>query len=165
MQINTAGLAIIKEFEGLILLAEQDPAGIWSIGYGHTPAEPGEFITEKQADALLAEDVAKFDAAVSALVVKARTSENQFSAMVCLTYNIGPAAFRRSTLLRFHNAGNFPAAASQFAVWDKAHVDGHLVVLPGLVKRRAAEEALYVEVDDHMPVPGPFTEPDPVEGA
>ena len=66
-------------------------------------------------------------------------SQEQFDAMVCLTYNIGPAAFARSTVLRKHNAGDFPAAAKAFLMWNKAGGK----VLRGLTRRREAEAALY----------------------
>ena len=67
-------------------------------------------------------------------------NQNQFDALVSLCFNIGAGNFRSSTLLRVLNAGNLMAAADQFLVWDK--VAGQ--VSDGLVRRRAAERALFV---------------------
>jgi lysozyme len=64
--------------------------------------------------------------------------------MVSLTFNVGMQGFLGSSVRRLHNAGEFPAAAGAFLLWDKAHVDGQLVTLPGLLNRRRAEEALYL---------------------
>ena len=162
MEINAAGLAIIKESEGVVLTAIRDVAGVWTIGYGHTGPDvgPGLTITQAQADALLAADVASFSQAVTLLVtgptITVDTNVNQFSAMVSLAYNIGAAAFKSSTLLKDHLAGDFAAAQQQFAVWDKAHVDGALVVLSALTERRADEAALYgTSVEPQQPPPQP----------
>jgi len=154
---NAAGIAIIKDYEGLVLTATPDPGGVLTIGYGHTlDVHAGEMITEAQAEQLLAQDLATFEAGVSALL-NVPTTSNQFSAMVSLAYNIGlgrPATaskhatgFISSTVLADHNAQDFPAAAAAFALWDKGHVNGQLVVEPGLVARRAAESELYLTPD------------------
>jgi len=72
------------------------------------------------------------------------SSDNQFAAMVSLTFNIGTGAFLGSTVLHQHKAGNFEAAADAFLLWDKAHINGKLVVVPGLLNRRIDERALYL---------------------
>lgn len=135
VKINAEGLALIKRFEGCRLKAYRCPAGMWTIGYGHTgDVEPGTSITQHQAEVLLGYDLERFEAAVP------DASPNQFSAMVSLAFNIGTAAFGASTLLKRFKEGKIQAAADQFPRWNKAGGK----VLPGLVKRRAAERALFL---------------------
>ncbi|QTG15706.1 lysozyme [Agrobacterium tumefaciens] len=143
--INTAGLSIIKESEGLRLTAYNCPSFIPTIGYGTTKgltrADVGKKkITEAEAERLLKEDLKRFEADVSRLV-KVPVNENEFSALVSLVYNIGTGAFAGSTLLRYLNSGDKANAAGQFERWNK----GGGRVLNGLVKRRAAEKALFVK--------------------
>ena len=144
-RINAAGLAIIRASEGLALRAYLCPAGILTIGYGHTGNDvmPGMVITAAEADAFLARDLEFFEERVDhALAAQARerTTGNQFSAMVSFAFNVGPAAFKDSTLLRKHNAGEYQAAADQFLRWNRAR--GR--VLEGLTARRKAERSLYL---------------------
>ena len=144
MQVNDKGIAIIKEFEGCKLKAYLCPAGIPTIGYGHTGPDVkiGDIITQPQAEKLLRQDLEKFADGVAKAVGSAampRTTENQFAAMVSLAYNIGVGAFKTSSVLRAHKEGNIKAAAASFKLWNKAGGK----VLPGLVRRRAAEAALY----------------------
>lgn len=147
MTICQAALDLIKRNEGLRLEAYTDVAGIWTIGYGHTPAEPGQVIDEAQATALLLQDIAWAEKVVDAATDDVAISMNQYSAMVSLTFNIGAANFRNSTVLRMHRLGDYKAAAAAFLMWDKAHVDGELVEVPGLLRRRQEEAELYT-VDD-----------------
>jgi lysozyme len=138
-QINAEGLALIKEFEGLELKAYLCPAKVWTIGYGSTGAhvKPGMVITEAEAEQLLRKDLARFERAVARACPIA--TGNQFSAMVSLAFNIGEAAFEKSTLARLHKAGDYRGAAEQFPRWNKAGGK----VLAGLSRRRAREQALY----------------------
>src|SRR4028119_1870405 len=88
-QINQKGLALIKEFEGCQLEAYLCPAGVWTIGYGHTlSAAPGMSIDESKAEALLKEDLRKAEEAVDRLVT-VPINDNQFSALVSFVFNIG----------------------------------------------------------------------------
>lgn len=145
-EIDVAGLALIKRFEGLRLEADQDVAGIWTIGYGHTRGVvPGMTITEAQADQALADDLGGAEAVVDDATADVATGDNQFSAMVSLCFNIGSVNFRASTVLREHRAGAFAAAADAFLMWNKTHVDGVLQVVAGLTDRRTAERALYLQ--------------------
>ena len=146
-QITAEGLAMIKHFEGLRTTAYQDSVGVWTIGYGHTSMAgppmvyPGMVITAAEAEAILQQDLDIFERGVSqALTVT--THENQFSAMVSFAFNVGLSAYRNSTLLRKHNAGDFVGAANEFPRW--VYADGQ--VLPGLVRRREAERALYIKM-------------------
>ena len=132
---------MLKEFEGLRLKAYKCPAGIWTIGYGTTSdVEPGMEVTEAQAETFLKTDLAKFEAGVEALTKGSDTSDNQFSALVSLAYNIGINAFAGSTVLKRHKLGNKLGASRAFGMW----IRGGGRILPGLVRRREAEAALYM---------------------
>ncbi|MGD0930684.1 MAG: lysozyme [Candidatus Korobacteraceae bacterium] len=140
LSYSSTGLALTEQFEGLRLTAYQDSVGVWTIGYGHTGSDvrPGLTITQEQAGALLQQDVAGAVAAVNRLVTVTLT-QNQFDALVDFTFNEGQGNLASSTLLRELNAGNTAGAAAQFLVW--VYAGG--VQLPGLVKRRQAEAALF----------------------
>lgn len=141
MRTNTAGLSLIKSFEGCQLAAYKCPAGVLTIGYGHTGSDvtPSLVITAHRAEELLQLDLGKFERAV-ATALKVPVTANQFAALVALAYNIGPAALAKSTLLRRLNAGRTQEAADQFLVWNRA--GGR--VLAGLTRRREAERALFL---------------------
>lgn len=134
------GLALTMESEGFRASAYQDSVGVWTIGYGHTGSDvhPGLTITAEEAKALLASDVAWACACVNQMVT-VPLSQCQFDALVDLVFNIGVGNFERSTLLQLLNSGEMAAAAEQFVAWDKAGGN----VLPGLLKRRQAETALF----------------------
>jgi lysozyme len=138
-RINAAGLELIKQFEGLRLKAYRCPADVWTIGYGSTGmhVKPGSVITEARAEELLQEDLQRFEVAVAQAAGSA--TDNQFAAMVSLAFNVGEAAFAKSTLCRKHNAADYFGAANEFKRWDKAA--GR--VMAGLSRRRAAEAQIY----------------------
>jgi len=98
----------------------------------------GMTITREQAQDLLASDVAGAVACVNRAVTSA-INQNQFDALVDFTFNCGSANFLSSTLLKKVNAGDFAGAALEFHRWIYAKK----IELPGLVKRRAAEAALF----------------------
>ena len=163
--INRAGIALIKDSEGLRLQAYLCPAGVATIGYGHTRGvRLGKSISEAEADSLLADDLQ--DVAIKVMEMCTVTpNENQFAAMVSFGFNCGTEALRGSTVLRAHNQGNFQAAGRAFNLWNKAHVNGVLVVLPGLVARRAKECALYLtatQESDKTPMPQAVAEEAPL---
>lgn len=137
--INKAGLDLIRNFEGLRLKAYVCPAGVLTIGYGSTGphVKPGMTITAEQATELLVKDLSRFESAVARLCPV--TTDNQFSAIVSFAFNLGEGNLKNSTLRKLHNAGDYAGAAGQFGKWVRA--GGR--VLPGLVKRRAAEAELY----------------------
>lgn len=140
MNTNPTGIELIKQFEGLSIMAYKCFAGVWTIGYGHTgDVYPGQVITKQDAEALLRQDLGKFEKGISASLGGASTTDNQFSAMVSLAYNIGLVAFKSSSVLRHHREGNPEKAAQSFLLWDKAGGKA----LPGLARRRRAEAALY----------------------
>lgn len=138
-QINANGIALIKQFEGLRLKAYVCPAGVLTIGYGSTGpnVKPGMTITADEAEKLLLDDLVRFEQGVALQCPVA--TDNQFAALVAFAFNVGLENLRTSTLRRMHNEGDYVGAAGQFGRWNK----GGGKVLPGLVKRRAAESALY----------------------
>lgn len=141
MKINEAGLNLIKSFESCKLQAYQDIKGIWTIGYGHVGGEarPGAVINQAMADNLLRKDVEHTEQGVSRCV-KIPLNENQFSALVCFAFNVGVHALEKSTLLSYLNAGKLKEAAQEFERWDRASG----VEVPGLLRRRRAEKALFL---------------------
>ncbi|MFC7418338.1 glycoside hydrolase family protein [Iodobacter arcticus] len=150
-QINPAGLKLVKQFEGLYLQPYTCPAGVWTIGYGHTDGINASTanISEAEADALLAKDLAKVAAAIEKLV-KVKLHSNQFSALCSFTFNVGVSSLQHSTLLKKLNAGHDAAVPAEMARWNKARepASGQLKVLKGLVARRAAEASLWLESHD-----------------
>lgn len=141
MKTNKAGLEILKASEGCKLEAYLDTGRVPTIGFGHTKGvRLGQVITQAEADAFLAEDVHWAEEAVHKLV-KVPLTENQFSALVSLVFNIGLGQFAKSTMLRLLNAKEFTAAAEQFLRWT--HDNGK--ELSGLVKRRKAERLLFLK--------------------
>ncbi|TWB35742.1 lysozyme [Nitrospirillum pindoramense] len=143
--VNAAGIALTEESEGLNLTAYLCPAGHLTIGYGHTGPDvtEGMTITEAQAQDLLAQDLATAGNGVMAAVTVPLT-DNQYAALTDFAFNLGVGALTQSTLLRLLNQGDYQGAAAQFLVWDKAHVNGQLVTLPGLAARRQKEQALFL---------------------
>lgn len=143
--INQDGLDLTKQAEGLRLTAYLCPAHKLTIGYGHTGSDvkQGMTITEQQADALLAADLADAGEAVGK-AVKVPLDDNQYAALCDFVFNLGSGALLGSTLLKKLNARDYPGAADEFPRWDKAHVDGEVKTLPGLTRRRAAERTLFL---------------------
>jgi lysozyme len=139
MIVNDAGRQIIMDAESLRLDAYLCPAGTPTIGYGHTgDVKLGQKITRHQAEVILEHDLEQFEAGVAKLAPKANA--NQFSALVSFAFNVGLKALEKSTLLKEFNAGRLLNAANEFGKWT--HGGGR--ELPGLVKRRAAERALFL---------------------
>jgi len=145
MKTSANGLALIKKFEGLRTKAYRDAVGVWTIGYGHTSmagapkVTPGLVITESEAESILRRDLVQYEKAVEAALVRSPT-QNQFDAMASFCFNVGPANFRKSSILRHFNQGDSRKAADAFSLWTKAGGK----VLPGLVRRRAEERQLFL---------------------
>ena len=139
--INAEGLALIKSFEGCRLTAYRCPANVWTIGYGSTAGvKAGQTITQAEAEALLRKDLLRFEVGVE-IAVEVPLTDNQFAALVSFAFNVGLGALKSSTLLARLNARNYSEAAAQLDRWNKA--SGR--VLAGLVRRRAAEKALFLK--------------------
>ncbi|MCC5610131.1 glycoside hydrolase family protein [Nostoc sp. CHAB 5834] len=138
--INAEGLRLLQSFEGLYLEAYQDPVDVWTIGWGATEGVyEGMKITKAQAEEMLKKELSKFEAAV-ANAVKVQINDNQHSALVCFSYNVGARALFDSTLLKLLNQSKYQEAADQFLVWDKA---GGQALL-GLSRRRRSERSLFL---------------------
>lgn len=140
-RINKAGLAILKHYEDCRMESYQCPAGVWTCGWGSTGKDVtrGLVWTQKQCDERLTADLRRFEAGVEE-AVKVKVTDNQFSACVCLSYNIGLDAFLHSTLLRKLNAGDMSGASEEFQRWDKSGAR----ILRGLTRRRLAERDLFL---------------------
>jgi len=157
MRITQACVELVKQFEGCRLGAYVCPAGVLTIGYGHTSAagEPavteGMWINQARADQILGADLRNFADGVQDLV-NVDLQPNQFDALVSFAFNVGIGALGKSTLLKRVNEGRFDAVPAEFMKWTKGRVNGQLVDLPGLVRRRRAEAALWRGVDDSAPV-------------
>ena len=120
-----------------------DEGGISTIGWGTTKGvKMGDTITRDEADRLLLEDAQRFADHVKALV-KVPLNQNQTDALVSFVYNVGPAAFGKSTMLKLINQGLLEDAANQFVRWNRAGDQ----VLAGLTRRRMAERDLFLRAD------------------
>lgn len=144
MKVTTEGLALIREFEGFRAAAYRDATGVWTIGYGHTsraglpPVTRGMIISRDEAERILAADVAQFAQGVRSRLTRP-LNDQQFSALVSFAYNVGLGNFEKSSVRLAANAGDDARVQRRLALWVKA--GGR--TLPGLVRRRAAEAALY----------------------
>lgn len=136
---SQACIDLVKASEGCRLTAYRDSVGVLTIGYGSTGGiKEGQTITQEQAEAMLVDDL---DAAAEAVrkLVTVPLNQGQFDALCDFVFNLGEGRLRDSTLLRLLNQGRYGEAAAQFRFWVMA--GGH--PLPGLVKRRAAERAMF----------------------
>ena len=139
MQISQQGVELIKHFEGCRLEAYLCPAGIWTIGYGHTlDVKEGDRVDQEAAEAFLIEDLEEFEDHVQRLV-EVDLSQDQFDALVSWTFNLGYGNLAASTLLAKLNDGLYDEVPEQIKRWTRA--GGR--VLDGLVKRRNAEALLW----------------------
>lgn len=139
--ISQKGIDLIKEFEGFRSKSYKCPAGVWTLGYGHTVGvKPGMTVTREQAEAMLRKDLQIYEKHVADALGNTTTSQGQWDALVSFCYNAGPGNLKKSSMLRLHKQGNYKAAADAFMAW----VRGGGRVLPGLVRRRKAEKALYL---------------------
>ena len=131
--------SLLKEFEGLRLEAYLCPAGVPTIGYGHTRGDQlGTRISAEQADQLLTVDLERVRLQLMQSV-KVPVSEGQFKALLSFAYNVGAAAVKDSTLLKYVNAGKFEAAEREFSRWVYSKGER----LPGLERRRKREAEVF----------------------
>lgn len=141
MNVSLAGIAFIKQQEGLRQVAYRDSAGILTIGYGHTGSDvtQGIMVTESQAEQLLLKDLETAEKCVNNCV-KLSITQNQFDALISLAFNIGCGNFGQSHVLARLNDGDDANAANDFLNWS--HCNG--VEVPGLLARREAEKAMFL---------------------
>lgn len=141
MNYSQTGLHLTEQFEGCKLVSYLDQGGIPTIGYGHTKGiRPGMTCTQQQAEKWLLDDVQEAVDTVNRLV-QVPLNQNQFDALVDLTFNVGSGNFASSTLLRMLNIGSFQRAAAEFDRWNKSGG----IVRDGLTRRRLAEDNLFQE--------------------
>lgn len=149
MQTPKKAISLICEFQGFVPVAKPCPAGVLTVGFGTTVGvEVGDTMTQSAARLHLEKDLVELTAKVRELC-RPETTENELAAFISLAYNIGINGFTNSTVLRRHNAGDRQGAAEAFAMWNK--VKGK--VMAGLVRRRAAEAAVYMNYDACEPMP------------
>jgi lysozyme len=158
MRVASAGINLIKKYEGCRLRSYKCPAGIWTVGYGSTGphVKPNMVISQTEAEELLVKDLVRFERGVFSACKPATPSQAEFDAMVSLAFNIGLANFKKSSVLRLFKQGEKAKAASAFSMWIKAKnpKTGELEVLPGLVTRRNAEKNLFLKGADNRTVNG-----------
>ena len=153
-KLTPTGAALIKSFEGChksdgtLFKPYVCPGGVLTIGWGHTNHQGRQFDktarwTQQDCDDAFDEDMQTFASQITALV-KVPLKPNQFDALVSFGYNCGLGNLKSSTLLRKLNAGDYPGAALEFHRWNRSNGK----VLPGLVRRRAAESLLFQGIAD-----------------
>ena len=139
MRLSDAGIELLKNLEGFSTKAYREPDGSWSIGYGCNGSREGEEVTREEAEKILCCQIAAFERGIDSQVI-VDVTQQQFDALVIWAYNVGLGAAKTSTLLRKLNAGDAKGAAEEFLRWDKSGGK----VLPGLVRRRERERALFL---------------------
>jgi lysozyme len=159
-QVSKAAIELIKSFEGYRRSSAVLSNGRYTIGYGHTKSARADVeIPERDAEALLIYDLLEVTSAVNDLTFTPLT-QNQFDALVCFAFNIGLDNFRRSSVLRRVNEGNLLQAAAALEAWRRSEFEGERIVVDALVRRRAAEKALFLTpTDGWIPAPTPVLPP------
>lgn len=135
MKTSTTGLNLIKAFEGCRLTAYLCPAGVWTIGYGHTGnVKSGQKITQKQADNYLKSDLTRFEKHVMSFNKIYKWTQNEFDAMVSFAYNLGSI-----TQLTANGTRTKKQISERITSYNKANGKE----LAGLTRRRSMEKALF----------------------
>lgn len=134
---SSKGVSLIKQFEGCRLKAYKCPAGVWTIGYGHTAGvKEGDTITQETADGYLRNDLKKHENTVLLYDSIYHFNQNQFDALVSFTYNCGAGNLRTLTQ---NGKRTLAQISAKLPLYNKAGG----VVLRGLQRRRAAEKELF----------------------
>jgi lysozyme len=149
---------LIKAFEGCHNTPYLCPAKLWTVGYGHVlypeqarlkaderasyPVKPehNRVWDADEIDALLAEDLHRFEAGILRLCPASADNDRHFAALVSFAFNVGLGNLQASTLRMRYNRGDYSGAADEFLKWRKSNG----VVLRGLERRREAERALFL---------------------
>ncbi|MCP3400412.1 lysozyme [Bradyrhizobium sp. CCGB20] len=168
LRTSKAGLNLIRSFEGLFLTAYYCPAGVLTIGYGHTNmdgVEPrvvkGMKITQEQAEDILRRAIVPYENAVKRLV-KVPLTQSEFDALVSFAYNCGIYNLEKSTLLRKLNKGDYDCVPTELMKYVTAKTKKGRVTLAGLVRRRKAEGAMWA-LTKHLGMLKGATTGEPVE--
>ena len=152
METSERGISMIIAFEGMELNAYKCPAGVWTIGVGHTgevdgvPVKRGMLITQAKAKELLRDDLKKVELYLNRQSFAARLTQGMFDALVSFIFNVGSGAFQTSTMRKCLCTGDFEAAAAQFDRWVYGTVNGKKEKLAGLVARREREKETFLEL-------------------
>lgn len=153
MKTSERGLDMIVSFEGIELEAYKCPAGVWTIGVGHTGHVDGKRIAEgmkitrDKAYALLREDAKKVEEYLAKQPFVGRLVQRQLDALVSFIFNVGISAFENSSMRRKLCTGADDASvAEEFGRWVYGTVDGKKVVLKGLVYRREKEAEKFLGI-------------------
>ncbi len=150
MQTGDTGLNLIKAYEGYSSaprLDERRGDGTYIVGYGHQTQRPMQDVSQREATNLLMADVGPIEKMLRDSV-RTPLNQNEHDALVSFIFNIGADNFKRSTVLKKLNEGDKLGAAEAFERWTRARVDGKLMKLDGLVRRRAAEKSLFLMPTD-----------------
>lgn len=164
MELTQEGIDLIKRYEGFRDHWYKCPAGIWTCCYGHTEAagppkfEPNRKFSREEGERILKADLKKYEDAVRK-AVKVPLNDEQYSALVSFTYNVGPGNLLKSSVLKAVNEKRFDLVPARLALWNK----GGGKVLKGLVDRRSAEADLFMK-DEPSESPHFSTEITPSQG-
>lgn len=148
MKFSIAGKTLLKDFEKRELQAypDQNVPPVWTIGYGHIEyVKQGMVWTEDQCERVLDTDIAIREAKVATLLIRCQTklTDNQFSALVCLAFNIGIPGLIGSSALKDTINSRLDCVPNDIRLWNKVTVQGVHVISSGLVRRREAEVTLW----------------------
>lgn len=144
MKTSQNGINLIKKYEGCRLESYKCPAGVWTIGYGHTSGvTAGQRITQARADAMLLADLEQFENKVEKYNGKYKWNQNEFDALVSFAFNIGSI-----DQLTANGTRERSVIAEKFLLYNKAAGK----VLPGLTKRREEERALFLSKKDDQKI-------------
>ena len=159
-QVSRAAIELIERFEGYRKSAAQLDDGRWTIGYGHTKtARKGVDVSESDAEALLIYDLMEIAGALNDWIYTPLT-QNQFDALAAFVFNVGLENFRHSGVLKRLNEGALLQAACAMEMWRKVEFDGEPIVVDALVRRRAAEKAMFLTPQaGFVPSPSPILRP------
>lgn len=159
-RLSRDAVELIERFEGFRRKAARLDNGGWTIGFGHTKtAREGAVVSREDAEALLLYDLIGVSHVVNERIFTPLT-QNQFDALTAFAFSIGVENFETSAVLRRVNEGQMLAAAYAMEMWRRAPVGGEMIVVDALVRRRAAEKALFLTPQDGLvPSPSPVLPP------
>ena len=158
MKTSEKAKEMIKHHEGVRLKPYLCPAKLWTVGVGHVlypeqaklkiddrkdiwlHPEDNRVWTMEQVNALLGFDLDRFERGVARLCPSSTLNQNHFDALVSFSFNVGLGSLQKSSLRMKYNRGEYDEAANEFLKWAKAGGK----VLPGLLKRRSDEKALFL---------------------
>jgi lysozyme len=157
---------LIASFEGFRTRAVAAPGGRWTLGFGHTAtAREGLSVTRAEAEDLLRWDLLPIEDSLRQVALTPLT-QNQFDALLSFAFNIGLENFKKSDVLKYLNQGQPIAAALSMHAWRRARINGRVLTIDALVRRRAAEAALFLEpVGARAAAPTSIIAPEVDEGA